>query len=328
MSENLYDIPYSYLFYFSVIAAEGNLTRAAERLYKTQPSLSVAMKKLEEALGFPLFEHHRNRLILNEAGTCLLEYVNNGLNLIEDGMREARKIAERRDELRIATSMGIVRVIAAKYEQEYGKRVKVYTCDTEEVLSRVLSGKADIGTNFGFIQDSRVTSRTLMLGPYCVAVNAAHPLSEKKSVSIQELEQHQLFCSNIAHTREKVVGLFERAKCTPKLLVLDEKDVLFQSVELGLGGVICLPMMATRSGNQNIVFIPITGCDTLASSVLITKTGSYLSHDVIHLIDYLTAEFAKNQDMLNAELLENRQAHRHSFSSHAPDSQTGAHVQK
>lgn len=323
MSENLQDIPYSYLYYFSVVAKEGSLTKAAERLYKTQPSLSVAMKKLEETMGFPLFEHHSNRLVVNEAGKCLLEYINHGLTLFEDGIREARKIADRQDGLRIATSMGIVRVIGAKYEQESGKRVKVYTCDTEEVLSRVLAGKADIGINFGFIQDNRVTMRTLMLGPYCVAVNAAHPLSEKKSVSIQELQEHQLFCSNIAHTREKVLELFERAQCIPRLLVLDEKDVLFRSVELGLGGVICLPMMATRNGNQKIVFVPITGCDVLASSVLITKADSYLGNDVIQLIDYLAAEFARNQDLLNEELLENRQTHQHPFVPGVHDGRNG-----
>ena len=177
MSENPHDIPYSYLYYFSVIAAEGNLTRAAERLYKTQPSLSVAMKKLEAALGFSLFEHHGNRLVLNEAGKCLLEYVNSGLILFEDGVREARKIADSRDVVRIATSMGIVRNIAAEYESRSGMRVEVITCDTEEVLSRVFSGKADIGVNFGFIQDSRVTSRTLMLGPYRVAINRARDLT-------------------------------------------------------------------------------------------------------------------------------------------------------
>ena len=309
MSENPHDIPYSYLYYFSVIATEGNLTRAAERLYKTQPSLAVAMKTLEAALGFSLFEHHSHRLILNEAGKCLLEYVNSGLILFEDGVREARKIADSRDVVRIATSMGIVRNIAAGYESGSGMRVEVITCDTEEVLSRVFSGKADIGVNFGFIQDGRVTSRTLMLGPYCVAVNRAHPLSSQRAVTLQELEKYQLFCSDIAHTREKVTELFERAKCKPKLLVLDEKDLLFRAVELGLGGVICLPMMAVHNNDQDIVFIPIRGCDTLAASVLITKSGSYLSSEVMSLIDYLTAEFARNQDMLNRELLEARRWH-------------------
>ena len=111
-TDHFQEIPYNYLYYFSVIAAEGNLTRAAERLYKTQPSLSTAMKKLEAQLGYPLFEHQSNKLVLNEAGRCLLEYVSTGLGYFEDGIRAARKISDSGNRLQVATSMGIVRLFA------------------------------------------------------------------------------------------------------------------------------------------------------------------------------------------------------------------------
>ncbi len=302
-TDHFQEIPYNYLYYFSVIAAEGNLTRAAERLYKTQPSLSTAMKKLEAQLGYPLFEHQSNKLVLNEAGRCLLEYVSTGLGYFEDGIRAARKISDSGNRLQVATSMGIVRLFASEYEQQTGKKVSVKTCDTEEVVSRVLSGKADVGINFGYIQDIRITNRILMRGPYCIAVNAGHPLNQRQTVSIQELSEYQLFCSNIAHTYEKVRDLFEHAKCTCKLLVLDERDVLFKAAELGLGGVICLPMKATRNrGGADVEFIPVTGCDSLASAVLIMKRGSYYSEEVNHLMHFLGGKFHENQLALNEEL--------------------------
>ena len=303
MKEYAHDIPYNYLYLFSVIASEGNLTRASERLYRTQPSLSVAMKKLEASLGFPLFEHHSNRLVLNEAGKCLLEYVNSGLSYFEDGMREARKTADRGEGLRIVTSMGIVRPLAEKYEQTTGVKVEVDSCDTEKVLSRICSGKADIGVNFGIVQDSRISSRTLVRGPYCLAVNETHPLSQRQSVSVRELEPYQLFCSHLAHTKDKIQEMFKRAGCTPKLLELDEKDVLFRAAELGLGGVVCLPMMSTRrKDGAPVRFIPITGTETMAASVILTKRGAYLGDETKGLMDYLIGEFAKNQNALNEML--------------------------
>ena len=306
MNDQLQDIPYNYLYYFSVVAAEGNLTRAAERLYKTQPALSTAMKKLETELGYPLFEHQNNRLILNEAGKCLLEYVSTGLTYFEDGMREARKIAASGDSIRIATSMGIVRSFAAEFMRLTGKDAEVRTCNTEELVSRVVSGKADIGINFGYIQDIRITNQVLMRGPYCLAVNQDHPLKDRKSVSIRELGDYQIFCSNIAHTYEKVQDLFEHARCSCKLLVLDERDVLFKAAELGLGAVICLPMEAVRRENQDvdIRFIPITGCDSLASAVQIMKRGSYCSDEVLQMSDFLSGKFSENQQALNRDLEE------------------------
>ena len=50
----------------SAFAEEGTLAAVAERLHISQPTLSSAMKKLEEEIGAPLFERTRNRMALNE----------------------------------------------------------------------------------------------------------------------------------------------------------------------------------------------------------------------------------------------------------------------
>lgn len=68
------EINYHHLRYFWAVAHEGNLTRAAERLFVSQSSVSVQLKKLEQQLGTELFERRGRRLILTEAGTIALEY--------------------------------------------------------------------------------------------------------------------------------------------------------------------------------------------------------------------------------------------------------------
>ena len=62
-------------------------------------------------------------------------------------------------------------------------------------------------------------------------------------------------------------------------------------------------MKATRHrGGADVEFIPVTGCDSLASAVLIMKRGSYCSEEVIHLMDFLSGKFRENQQALNEEL--------------------------
>ena len=68
------EINYHHLRYFWAVAHEGNLTRAAERLYVSQSAVSVQIKKLEQHLGHALFERRGRTLVLTEAGSIALEF--------------------------------------------------------------------------------------------------------------------------------------------------------------------------------------------------------------------------------------------------------------
>lgn len=67
---------YHHLFYFRVIAAEGGIARAAEKLRIGQSTLSTQLKQLEEMVGKPLFERRNRKLLLTEAGKAALDYAN------------------------------------------------------------------------------------------------------------------------------------------------------------------------------------------------------------------------------------------------------------
>ena len=67
---------YHHLRYFWMIANEGHLTRAAERLHVSQSALSIQLRQLEESLGQPLFTREGKRLLLTEAGRIALDYAN------------------------------------------------------------------------------------------------------------------------------------------------------------------------------------------------------------------------------------------------------------
>ncbi len=67
---------YHHLRYFWVIASEGSMSRAAERLNVSPSSLSVQLKALEAQLGQQLFERRGKGLSLTEAGRIALDYAN------------------------------------------------------------------------------------------------------------------------------------------------------------------------------------------------------------------------------------------------------------
>ncbi|MBX3021475.1 MAG: LysR family transcriptional regulator [Bdellovibrionales bacterium] len=67
---------YHHLFYFRMIAAEGGIARAAEKLHLGQSTLSAQLKQLEEIVGKPLFERRNRKLVLTEAGKAAFDYAN------------------------------------------------------------------------------------------------------------------------------------------------------------------------------------------------------------------------------------------------------------
>lgn len=67
---------YHHLYYFTVIAHEGAIAKAAKRLRLGQPTLSTQLKQFEDYLGFPLFDRKKKRLHLTEAGVIALDYAN------------------------------------------------------------------------------------------------------------------------------------------------------------------------------------------------------------------------------------------------------------
>lgn len=76
MTNDLFENPdWRLLRYFSVIAEEGSMRRAAERLWMTQPPLSRHMKHLEEMLGVTLFTRHSKGLTLTSQGQAVLRIV-------------------------------------------------------------------------------------------------------------------------------------------------------------------------------------------------------------------------------------------------------------
>ncbi len=80
------------LEYFLVVAQEGNVTRAAKRLYTAQPALSRQIQKLEEELGAPLFDRSRRGMRLTAVGETFLQYVERGFGQFEAGRQAVRDL--------------------------------------------------------------------------------------------------------------------------------------------------------------------------------------------------------------------------------------------
>lgn len=139
------------LQYFVVVAELGSITRAAERLHVSQPSLSHQLRVLENAVGGPLFERRTRGVVLTAVGRAMLPDARAALGASEDARRSARAAAGLDGgELRIATSLSLALGVLPHALREWfaahprvGVRVHEHS-HADLVRAQVLAAEADV----------------------------------------------------------------------------------------------------------------------------------------------------------------------------------------
>ena len=87
---------------FVMVAKHLNITKAAQELYLSQPSLSSRMSALEKELGYPLLDRSRNRIALTPAGAVLLDYAQRIIELHDEALDKSKKAAKLSPSVKIA----------------------------------------------------------------------------------------------------------------------------------------------------------------------------------------------------------------------------------
>lgn len=96
---------YHHLYYFYIVATEGSIVRAREKLLLAQPTISGQIRELESQLGRQLFERKKQRLHLTEEGRFVLEYAQRIFDL---GQEMADSLKDRPPEGRLRAQIGLV----------------------------------------------------------------------------------------------------------------------------------------------------------------------------------------------------------------------------
>ncbi len=82
------------MLYVYTVYQEGSFSKAAEKLFLTQPALSISIQKIEHAIGMPLFDRSRRPLQLTEAGIIYVDTVKKMLLLEQEQQQRLNDIQE------------------------------------------------------------------------------------------------------------------------------------------------------------------------------------------------------------------------------------------
>ena len=188
------DVDTRLLRYFSAVAMEGNLSRAAEGLFVSQPALTKQIRRLESQLGVRLFTRSRAGMTLTAAGQALADRVPAVLAGWDQALREARSAASQAGRvlqvgfLAGAANEATQQIIAAFTRRRPGWRVEMRAASWTDPTAGLASGDTDVALlRLPFPGQASFRVEVLITEPRYVALPADHRLAARDHIPFRDL---------------------------------------------------------------------------------------------------------------------------------------------
>ncbi|MEW6706196.1 MAG: LysR family transcriptional regulator [Pseudomonadota bacterium] len=228
---------------FVVVAQEGSITRASERLFLSQPAVSAQIKALEDTLGITLFERTVRGMRLTAPGRQILAKAEQTLSthreLVEEASRVKGSMAGR---LRLGADSSANAELTGRVVKEFSERhpeveVSLQHCSSLNPLEGIRSGDLDAGfyDDTGGVHADLVTMEASRYGIYLVAprgmVSASQPQSLQSLAELPWIYPRSIPCYEQAAER-----LFKTLRIRPKRIIsVDRESVTLMLLAKGTG---------------------------------------------------------------------------------------------
>jgi DNA-binding transcriptional LysR family regulator len=232
---------------FLTIAAEKSFSRAAERLRRTQPAISLALQRLEAELGEKLIDRSAKEMALTDAGRTVLEYARRFDSLtheLENSLAELRDKSAGRLVIGAneSTTLYLLHHIA-NFRRLYPKvKVQVRRSFSSRIPMELIDGNLELGVISYDPGDERLVSSVIYTDSLVFVVSPQHRLADRESVSIADLDTETFVAHNVVSPyRDVVLREFQRHKVPLNM------DVEMPTVET---------IRRMVQSNQGVAFMP------------------------------------------------------------------------
>ncbi len=273
------DVDTRLLRYFAAVADEGNLTRAAEQLFVSQPALTKQIRQLESRLGVRLFTRSRAGMTLTAAGQVLAERVPAVLAGFDQAQREAKSAASRAARvlragfLAGAANEATQQIIAGFARRRPGWRVEMRAAAWTDPTAGLASGDADVALlRLPFPGQDGLRTEVLFTEPRWVALPGTHPLAGHDHVCFQDLWDEP-FVAAPAETgtwRDWWLAADEREGHPVRIgavIETGQPDDWLTAIANGYGIALAPESAARYYARPGIVYRPITGISPSQAAV-------------------------------------------------------------
>ncbi|QSR85104.1 LysR family transcriptional regulator [Methylacidimicrobium sp. B4] len=294
------DVTLQQLRVFEAIAHHRSFTKAAEAVHLTQPAVSIAIKRFEEAVGLPLFERIGKKIYLTRAGETLAEQIRairrevdalgNLVHSLQGGVQGALHIAG------VTTCKYFMPHLLGAFVRSYpGVRPSLTVTNRARVLQRLAENQDDLVV-MGQVPEGLPVETFPFLDNSLVVVGwAGHPLAGRRSIPLRELLQERFLSREPGSgTRAAVDQAFrhERMAVEP-YMELGSSEAIKQAVIAGLGiSVLSARNIRPEVEQGRLCILDVAGFPLQRHWYAVHPRGKHLSRAAETFLAFLRTEGA------------------------------------
>jgi DNA-binding transcriptional LysR family regulator len=232
---------------FLTVANERSFSRAAEKLTRTQPAVSLAVQRLEAELNEKLIDRSAKELLLTDAGRIVAEYARRFENLQEELENALNELRDNSAGRLIVGANESTTLYLLQYIEEYRRtfprvKVQVRRSLSSKIPNQLLDGDLELGMISYDPEDDRLLTRVIYTDHLAFVVSPDHRFATRNEVSITELGMETFVAHNVVSPyRAQVIRQFQHHKVPLNM------DVEMPTVE-------AIRLMVAR--NEGVAFLP------------------------------------------------------------------------
>jgi LysR family transcriptional regulator, hydrogen peroxide-inducible genes activator len=276
--------------YFLVLCEELHFTHAAERCNVTQPSLTRAIKALEDELGGPLFHRERANTHLSELGKVVKPYLQDVYCGSENARRKAREFTSDKT---MPLRLGLMCTIAPNHLLDFVKAVQVHhpavrlqitDAAAPKLRDSLLAGDLDaaIYAMPTAAPDDRLHYMPLYRERFVIVMPPDHRLAQQKAVRVRDLDGERYLSRANCEYDAPATKIFDERRANCETVYASERDDWILAMAAAGLGVGFMPELS--AGHPGIVARPLIEPEFWREVALVTIRGRQYSPAVGSLV--------------------------------------------
>ena len=287
------------LKYFQEVASLEHMTKAAESLNVSQPSISNTISRLEKELGVPLFIRQGRQIKLTPYGQVFLKRINRSFFELEEGVSELKAMAGlERGYISISTTLAsIMPYLLKDYLTKYpaNKIIQNQAFSTEDIKKQLINNEIDFCISWLPIIDGDIEWLPLKMEEIYLSVPRNHPLAHRKKINLAEASEDTFISLIPEYAFRKITDDFcHRAGFEPNISIqISDASALHYFVDQNYGVTFTPSFLIEPTKDMNCVHIPIKNPICQCTIGIAWHKSHSMSQSAREFIDFTTEFFRK-----------------------------------
>lgn len=252
---------------FLEVARYRSVSKAAERLFVTQPAVSMQLRQLEDAFGLPLVEPRGRNIQLTTAGESFLTYATHAMGQFRDlEALMAEHVGLNRGQINLAvvsTSKYFIPMLLVRFSKLYpGIEVQLSIDNRENVLGMLERNEADLVVMGRAPSHLDCEATTFATNPLAIMAVPDHPLAQQKNVAFSVLADYRFVVREEGSgTRAAMQRLFEEHQTALNIVMsMPSNETIKQAVMAGMGlSFLSLRTVRHELASGHLVLLDVLG---------------------------------------------------------------------